>query len=316
MRRGVFFCGMACGLCLSLTAASVRVAGEAQQAAANENGLETARRLIRENNFKAAEPVLRGYVQKDKQSADAAFLLGYVLLRLNSPKESLAEYTRGAGLRTPSAEDLKHVAQDFVLLDDYDDADRWMVRSVEMDAKDADAWYALGRIRYTEQKLQDAVECFQKSLVLTPRSVKAEDNLGLAYQGLNRMDDAIKAFQQALQWQEGAAQPSEQPMLNLGIVYVEQERLDEALPLLKKASEIAPKDPRIREQLGALYVKENRLEDGQREFEAAVALAPENAAFHFLLGRVYHREGQEAKARAEFARAASLNGTHATPNSY
>jgi tetratricopeptide (TPR) repeat protein len=289
---------------------------EAQQAASHDNRLDAARRMIGANDFKGAEPVLREYVKSDQKSSEAAFLLGYVLLRLNKPKESLVEYTRGAALKTPSAEDLKHVAQDYVLLNDYEDADTWMVSSVKMDGKNADSWYALGRIRFTEQKFQDAADFFEKSLALSPRTVKTEDNLGLAYQNLNRMDDAIKAFQRALEWQKDSAHPSEQPMLNLGIVYIEAGKLDDALPLLLKAVEIAPKDPRIREQLGVLYMGKNQLGDAQREFEAAVALAPENAAYHFLLGRVYHREGQDAKAHAEFDRAASLNGTHATPNSY
>ena len=114
-----------------------------------------------------------------------------------SPK-LLKEYTRAAQVQSPSAEDLKNVALNYVLLDDYVDADKWMSRSVQMNEKDPDAWYGLGRIRYTRQRFQDAVDSFQKTLALEPKSVKAENNLGLAYEGLNRTEDAIKAYRRAL----------------------------------------------------------------------------------------------------------------------
>jgi tetratricopeptide (TPR) repeat protein len=278
--------------------------------------LPVAQADVARGDFKAAESILRQYTLDDPKSADAGFLLGYVLLRLDRPKESLAEYTRAAALRTPTADDLKNVAEDYVLLNDLTEADQRMLQATKMDEKDPGIWYGLGRIRYSEQRFRDAVVCFQKTLALAPRSVKAEDNLGLAYQALNQLPEAIRAFQLALEWQKDAPHPSEQPMLNLAIAYLEQHQPDDALPLLIQAVAIAPKDPRIHDKLGQLYLEKNQLADAQREFEAATALAPENAAYHFLLGRALHRLGREADAKAEFARAAELNGTHSTPESH
>ncbi len=290
-------------------------------AAAPAVSLERARALMAGGDFGAAEALLREETQREAGSAEAAYLYGLVLLRVNKPKESLAEYTRAASLRVPTAEELRHVAEDYVLLNDYSDADRWMLRAVQMNGKDADSWYGLGRIRYTEQRFQDAVDCFQKVLELSPRMVKAADNLGLAYVGLNRRDEAIAAFQRALEWQkEGSGSTSgrlsEQPMLNLAIVYLEMERLDDALPLLRQAAGIAPKDPRIREQLGQALVQKGELAEAREEFQAAVTLDPEKASYHFLLGRVDHRLGLEVESKAEMARAAALNGTHSTPDGH
>jgi Flp pilus assembly protein TadD len=106
--------------------------------------------------------------------------------------------------------------------------------------------------------------------------------------------------------------PSEQPMLNLAIVLIHHGRSEEALPLLKKAVTIAPRDPKIREQLGHLYLQEGKLVEAQQEFEAAVALSPDSSAFHFLLGQVYRRQGLDVKAKTEFSRASELNGSHST----
>jgi Flp pilus assembly protein TadD len=279
--------------------------------------LDDARQLIVADEFKKAEAALRAYLSTDERSGPGRFLLAYVLLRLNKPKESLAEYTHAAQIQRPSAEDLKNVALDYVLLEDYEDAEKWMKRSVEMNEKDPDAWYGLGRIFYTKQRFQDAVDCFQKTLALDPMSVKAEDNLGLAYEGLNRTEDAIKSYQAALALEQKSKEssgkpPSEQPMLNLAIILIHHGRSREALPLLIKAASIAPLDPKIREQLGHLYLQQGKLDEAQHEFEEAVSLSPDSSAFHFLLGQVYRRRGLNDKAKTEFTRAAELNGSHST----
>lgn len=307
---------LVCSACLATGFA--QTAAPAPKPLLTDPALAHARQLVASREFKQAEAELRAYLNGNEQSADGRFLLAYTLMRLDRPKESLGEYTHAAQLRTPSAEDLKNVALDYVLLNDYDEAGKWMRRSLEMNAKDSDAWYDLGRILYTDQHFQDAAACFKKALAIEPRSVKAENNLGLAYEGMNRTDDAINAYQTAIQFEQDLGElagkpPSEQPMLNLAIVLVHRGRLDEALPLLIKAAAIAPRDPKIPEQLGHLYLQKSNLDDAQKEFEQAVSLSPDSAPLHFMLGQVFRKQGKDAQARAEFSRAAALNGTHSTP---
>ncbi len=275
-------------------------------AAESDHLLDDARSAIAKSDYKRAKAQLEAYLRENSTSADAYYLLAYSLLRLDDPKASLTEYTRAAELRPPSFQELRYVAEDYVLLDDYADAERWMQRSAQMNAQDPDTWYGLGRIQYTLQKFLSAVESFQKALALAPHSVKVEDNLALTYESLNRDDDAIAAYRTALEWQKGANRPSEQPMLNLATMLTRNGSLEEAERLLQQAVAIAPKDPKIWDQLGKVHMQQERFDKAQLEFEQTVALAPENASFHFLLGRVYRREGMKEKAAIEFAQAAKL----------
>ncbi len=275
--------------------------------------LEEAKQRIDAADFSGAAVLLSKYLEANRGSVKAHEMLAYSYLRLNDPKRSLEEYTSAAAIERPTAVDLENVAKDYILLDDTASAEHWMKRAVQMNDRDADAWYGLGRIELTLQRFQEAADCFQRSLALLPNTVKTENNLGLAYEGLNRTDDAIAAYRQAIAWQQDDAHPSEQPLLNLGIILVHEDKLDEAQALLTKAMEIAPRDPRIREQLGHLYLQMNRLPEAQRQVEAAIALEPNNPALHFLVGKVYHLEGQGQKAAAEFSTAAALNGYHSTP---
>ncbi len=227
-------------------------------------------------NFKGAESTLRTYLVTEPRSGDARYLLAYALLRQNNPKGSLEEYTRAAALQAPTAEQLREVGQDYVLLDDTADAGKWILRSVEMNPADPEGWYSLGRLRYTEQRFGDALECFNKAIALAPGSVKVENNLGLAYEGLNRTDDAVIAYRQAIAWQDAgpSEKASEQPLLNLAIVLVHQGKLAEAQPLLLRAVRIAPEDPRIHEQLGQLYAQQGNYAEAAKYLETATRLDP------------------------------------------
>jgi len=264
-------------------------------------------------DFKGAVALLNQLSSSEAGSSAAHEMLAYSYLRLNDPKRSLEEYTKAAAIERPSTVDLQNVAKDYVLLGDTASAEHWMTAAVQMNDRDPEAWYGLGRIRFTLQRFQEAADCFQRSLVLMPRNVKAENNLGLAYEGLNRTDDAVAAYRQAIAWQQKDEHPSEQPLLNLAIILVHQEKLAEAEELLTKAVVLAPRDPRIREQLGHLDLQINKLPEAQQQLELAITLEPKKSALHFLLGKVYHQEGQEAKAKSEFKLAANLSGYHSTP---
>jgi Flp pilus assembly protein TadD len=264
--------------------------------------------LLDAGRFHEAEGALRIYLVGNDLSAPAHAMLAYALLRENKPEDSLKEYTRAASMEKPTASMLEHVGQDYVLLGDWDDADKWTLRAVQMSPSDADAWYSLGRIRYSEQRFSDALSCFQQALKLSPKNVKAENNLGLAHEALNQVDAAAAAYRQAIEWQNQGPrdQLSEEPLLNLGVVLLHRNQLTEAEDLLTKAAALAPKDPRIHEQLGHLYMQKADYGAAERELQQACQLDPKNSSLHFLLGQAYRHLGKLQESKAEFAASARL----------
>jgi Flp pilus assembly protein TadD len=274
-----------------------------------ETTLKGVQSLLDAGKFHEAEGALRTYLADNDLSATAHAMLAYTLLRENKPADSLKEYTRAASMEKPSATTLQRVGQDYVLLGDWADADKWTLRAVQMNPSDADGWYSLGRIRYSEQRFSDALSCFQQVLKLSPKNVKAENNLGLAYEAMNQVDAAMGAYRQAIEWQNQGPrdQLSEEPLLNLGVVLLHRNELTEAEGLLTKAAVLAPKDPRIHEQLGHLYMQKADYGPAEHELQQACQLDPKNSSLHFLLGQAYRHLGKLQEAKAEFAASAQLS---------
>ena len=274
--------------------------------------LAQIRLLVESGKLAEAEQLTRSYLDTHAGSAEPHYLLGYILFKEQRPKESLAEYTEGAKYKTPGAYDLEAVAGDYVLLKDYPDADKWFTKSAEWNPGNFQVLYYLARTKYNENRFEEAVSLFLQCLKLVPKDVKAEDNLGLSYQALNRDDEAMAAFHAAISWQANAASRQAGPYLDVGSLLVDLKRVNEALPYLLEAARISPQEMPVHRELGKAYLRLNDLQQAQIELELSARLAPDDAPIHFMLAQVYRKRGLTDKASAETDRYRALVGSHST----
>lgn len=278
--------------------------------------LALARSQMDQGKLQESAATLRTFLVSNPTSADAHFLLGYILFRDKKAKESLGEFTEGAKYRHPRADDLKVVASDYVILSDFADADTWFTAVVKERPEDSDTWYLLGRTKYNESDFVGAVSSFEHALASHPRYVEAENNLGLCWRELGDLEKAKVAFKEAIGWQGGVPNDA-QPFLNLGTLLSDQNDFEGAIKYLVIASSLSRENPTIHEQLGDAYREVNKFADAQKELERAVALAPNSSGLHYKLGQIYRRQGLRDRAEHELEICAKLNQSHSstkTPN--
>jgi len=256
------------------------------------------------------EAGLRASLERNPQSADTLYELALVLQQENKSRESLETYTRAARIQKPNVAQLRSVALDYVLLDDYDDAVRWLRVALGMEPNNADVLYSLGRCLYTKNLFPDAEKVYLRLLALDPANLKAEENLGLTYDAQNDSRKAEKALRTAVQWAQERGIKDPWPYLDLGISLLDQARTADAQPFLETAVELDPQSAWAHEKLGMALVANGDPARGIRELQLAVGLAPKDPKAHFELGHAYRAAGQLDKARAEFALSKSLYGEH------
>jgi tetratricopeptide (TPR) repeat protein len=303
--------------------------------------LDEARTLLQKGDVNQADRVVRQCLETHPDCSDGHFLLGHILFREiqseailetgfageqvlgpspartkhteEKAKDSLAEFTAGAKFHDPGASDLKVVAFDYVLLGDYVDADKWFTRMLARTPNDSGGWYYLGRAKYSENRFAEAINAFQQSLKLDPGNVKAEDNLGLSYAGLDRTEEALAAYKTAISWEEKVTPRNPGPYINLGSLLLDQSRPEEAVPYLLQAIEISPRESKAHEELGKAYSRLQQLPKAQAELEKAVELSPESGNLHCMLAPVYRKQGLTENAKVEVDRCAALAGSHSIP---
>ncbi len=317
---------------------------ELQPGGETDASLLLAKSLVKLNQFAEAEAALDKYLQRHPEDSDASFLRGYVLFRENRAAPSLEAYTHAATLATPRPDDLKIVALDYVLLQDAASAVRWLRRSVDMNGKDPEAWYFLGRSLFTQSQFIEAERAFTQALELDPTYLRARNNLGLTYEAENRPADALREYQKAVAQDRAAraahpnaasavsleaaeadavadpgstASPTPtgeteaQPYLNLGSLMILQNHATDAIPILRDATLLSASCVACHLQLGRALSRTGELPAARAELELAVKLNPADPSLHYELGLLYQRSGDTAAAKVELARSKELYGNHA-----
>lgn len=272
-------------------------------------GLREARARFEVGDYPLADEVLRRYLVRDPRSAEAMYLLAFTQQRENQPRQSLGTYNMAVRLLPPTAEDLRRASLNYVLLDDYADARRWLERATALDAKNAEAWYDLARVEMHDGVFEEAIASLRKSLSIRPGDARALGNLGKCLENQNRVDAALAAYAEAVAAAGAMPHPVEEPFLDYGALLRTRNRSAEALPLLRRATQLAPKDAHAFEELGGAEAETGDAADAAVSLERAVALSPKDSRLHFQLARVYRTLGQQEKARQEFAASAALYGS-------
>jgi Tfp pilus assembly protein PilF len=123
--------------------------------------------------------------------------------------------------------------------------------------------------------LDEAVELYKASIATHP-TAEAHTFLGWTYSFQGRLDDAIAECRNAI-----AVDPDfGNPYNDIGVYLMQQDRLEDAIPWLEKAK-VAPRyEPRQFPymNLGRIYLKQERWWDALREFEGGARAAPSDRA--------------------------------------
>lgn len=253
-----------------------------------------------------AQRELRKAADLDPKDSATRSLLAQVYRSVGLDDRAAAEARRyreltGHDLPLPS-DDRASGLQAVVQRRDGGDANKGSGVSAESDPNRIQALYDLGRTKYNENRFDEAAAAFGRCLKLDPKNVKAEYELGLAYERLGRRADAMIAFRTAISWQTGAQVRDAGPYLDLGRLTIEAHRAGEAAQYLLEAEKIAPQDTRVHRELGKAYLHMRMLPKARAELEKAVELDPSDAEAHSMLATVYRQQGLADKgAKGESA---------------
>ncbi|WP_189373569.1 LytR C-terminal domain-containing protein [Vogesella alkaliphila] len=136
------------------------------------------------------------------------------------------------------------------------------------------AFYQLGRYYQGQNRSDLAIPAFQRALALDKHYAEAHNALGSLYAGQRQFELAITEFQLAL----AAAPDTAHFYNNLGYAYYLQGRPVEAAAALEKAASLKPGDAKITTNLNLALAQKTQAELEQQAFAPATASPPATAA--------------------------------------
>jgi Tfp pilus assembly protein PilF len=139
---------------------------------------------------------------------------------------------------------------------------------------------------HMRKELEEAIRLYQESLALCP-TAEAHTFLGWAYSFQGHLDEAIAECHKAI----ALAPDFGNPYNDIGVYLIEQGDLDGAVPWLEKAKAAPRYEPRHFPymNLGRIYLQRGRWQEALQELEAAARLAPSDPGARKLLHEIRAR---------------------------
>jgi tetratricopeptide (TPR) repeat protein len=173
---------------------------------------------------------------------------------------------------------------------------------VTLNADSAEADMLAGEALDEMKDKPGAEQQFRAAVKADPKMPNVHFGLGYLLWGLLKFDEAAKEFQAELDNNPNHAQA----LTYLADCDMQLGHPEAASPLLEKAIHIDPKIERAHLDLGILYSDGDRREDALRELKVAEKLSPEDQATHWRLARFYKAMGRNDEAKVEFDKTRSL----------
>ena len=190
-----------------------------------------------------------------------------------------------SGAKSPEAGNAYNNGLNFAKKGNFKEAEKKFQEAVTADPQFYEAFYMLA---YSQRKLEkngEAETNFKKAIGINPKFENAFVALGNLQSDVGNYDDAINSFNGVLAFNTESAKAN----FGLGNVYYERKEYTQAIPVLKKATELDPKYDSAFNLLGISLEQTNQLADAVSAFDAAIKVTKNNdrrGSFYFRLGGI------------------------------
>ena len=219
--------------------------------------------------YAAAAPYLKQAADRDPKSLPLRLALAHSYLWSKQFKSVLDTYHEILDLDPDSAEANMLAGEALDEMKDNAGATQMFRNAAKANPKEPNVHFGLGYLLWAQKVYPEAAAEFRAELKNDPEHVQATLYLADADIQMNHPDEALKLLEKV-------------------------ERMDTSLPL-------------VHLDLGIVYSDSQRDQDALRELSLAAKLAPNDVNVHWRLGRLYRKMGKKEEAKAEFDKASTLN---------
>ena len=173
----------------------------------------------------------------------------------------------------------------------------------------SEAYGKLGQIYHAYSLISPAHDCYSNASQLAPKDFRWTYLLAKLDQQEGRFENAIRRYRVARTLRNDyVAVP-----VNLGNIFLELNRLEEARASLKEALEIDKNNPAAHYGLGQIALSNRSYEEAIQHFNATLAQAPSANRVHYSLAMAYRGLGDVEKMKAHLAQQGSVGVRVADP---
>ncbi len=241
----------------------------------------------------------------------AAFVtLAVIRAKRGPPEEALRAARTALDLDSTNEEAHLALAEAHRASGNSEEAERMFREAVDRKPRSWNGRYHLGTFLYRRGRYNEALAEFREVLALAPDYALGHTALGNAYYQLGQIPRARQSYERSIE-----RRPSFDVLSNLGTIYYDDHRYDDAVQMYRQALELQPDSYEVLGNLASAYEELPALRERAvptyraaiRQAEARRSLTPDNSLLLARLAAYYVEAGDAGRARAPIARALRLN---------
>jgi len=259
----------------------------------------------------------RQCVEIQPNRADVQDQLGRYEFQNQSYETAIKHWQRSLTIDSKFPGAHRQIGEALLHLGKPEDAKTSLKLAAEIDPKDSEAHFLLGEVHYQLRDLQQAKQNYVRATELKPTHKQAYYGLVKTCGQLGERDEVAKYSQRFKELNSAMFAADRQyrrqfdelekireevavTCVDAGRLYAINERLSEAEPLWKRASELNEDNPTSRKLLGDLYLKQRKAREALEQFKVLARLEPANPDHFQQLGFLEARMGNLAAAERYF----------------
>ena len=187
-------------------------------------------------------------------------------------------------------------------------AERLLQQLVLLNNKIPEVFQMLGTIYYEQGKFTRAIQAFKRALEINPGYTDASVGLSIIYNDLGKYDEGKAVFEDA---QKRLAQKRHQvdpyieerlanKHLELGDLYFQYQRYDEALEQYYKAVNLTTRKPEVQMKIVEVYLRKNQGGKAVKELRRIIESYPAYVPAKLKLGVVFYNSNRVVEAIQEW----------------
>lgn len=228
--------------------------------------------LERREDWREALEVFRKIPTESELYGDALSHVGYLLYRLGRTDEAISLLEERLGETVGRPELYIYLNSLYLARDQYEAALSILNKGSAAYPEDAELAYQKGLVLERMGKSSQASAAMQQALRLDPEHAEALNFLAYSFaESGENLEEALGMAQRALELRNKG-----HIMDTLGWVYFKLERLDDARRALEKAVEMLPADPVVLEHLGDVLRALHLYRQARAAYERVLEIAPES----------------------------------------
>jgi tetratricopeptide (TPR) repeat protein len=254
------------------------------------------------SQISAAADELARAIQQQPSNRQVIFLLADCNLRLGENKKVI-ELLAPLEKESPNDKALIYLLGTALIRDNQAARGQVLVDRILREGESAEAHLLLGTTKMNAQDFSEALVDLKKAAELNPQLPDVFSYYGLALISTGDMAAAADAFRTELE-----SNPNDfVSNLQLGVLFKQDQRYDEARASFERALRVRPGDPAVRYQLATLDLMTGNVERACSKLEELVADTPQFVEAHVSLATVYYRLKRKADGDRERATVLKLN---------